>query len=231
MTYRMKRTLYSEAAYILGIVTLALGTALTEMTDLGLSMVVAPAYLLYVKIGQYVPQFTFGMAEYVLQALLLIVLAIIMKRFRIGYILSFITTILYGIVLDLFMRALAPLQPSGIAVRIVLYAFGMIWCALGVTLLIHTYFSPEAYELFVKEIAGKYSFHFDKAKTIYDCTSCLVAIVMSFAFFGFGRFVGVGFGTIASALLNGWMIGRMSRILESDFEIKDLLGLRKYYEK
>ena len=42
-----KRTFYTEVAYILGIVVLAAGNALMEKANLGMSMVVAPAYLLH----------------------------------------------------------------------------------------------------------------------------------------------------------------------------------------
>ena len=45
----MKRQIvfYTELAYVLGILALALGTALMERADFGVSMVVAPAYLLH----------------------------------------------------------------------------------------------------------------------------------------------------------------------------------------
>ena len=46
----MKKTFYSEYAYIFGILFLALGTALMEKADFGMSMVVAPAYILHLKI-------------------------------------------------------------------------------------------------------------------------------------------------------------------------------------
>lgn len=44
---------YTEAAYFIGLVTLALGTALMERADFGMSMVVAPAYLVYLKVSEY----------------------------------------------------------------------------------------------------------------------------------------------------------------------------------
>ena len=78
----MKKNFYTEAAYILGIITLAFGTALIESADFGMSMVVAPAYLVYLKITLYLPWFTFGMAEYTLQALLIIVLMVIMHGYN-----------------------------------------------------------------------------------------------------------------------------------------------------
>ena len=62
----MKRTFYTEAAYAICLAALALGTALMERADFGMSMVVAPAYLIYLKVSGYISWFTFGMAEYCL---------------------------------------------------------------------------------------------------------------------------------------------------------------------
>lgn len=67
-----KRTFYTELAYILGLIVLAFSAALMEASDLGVSMIVAPAYLLHLKLSQTFAFFTFGMAEYTLQAALLI---------------------------------------------------------------------------------------------------------------------------------------------------------------
>ena len=56
---KMKKTLHSETAYLLGILALTFGTALMEKADFGVSMVVAPAYLVYLKVSEFLPSFTF----------------------------------------------------------------------------------------------------------------------------------------------------------------------------
>ena len=61
------RSFPAEAAYILGILLLAFGTSLMTVADLGLSMVVAPAYLLHLKLSEWFPAVTFGRAEYIVQ--------------------------------------------------------------------------------------------------------------------------------------------------------------------
>ena len=43
----MKRRFSTELAYVLGIVSITWGVVLMEKADFGVSMVVAPAYLLY----------------------------------------------------------------------------------------------------------------------------------------------------------------------------------------
>lgn len=77
-----RRTFYTELAYILGLIVLAFSAALMEASDLGVSMIVAPAYLLHLKLSQTFAFFTFGMAEYTLQAALLIVMVVVLGRFR-----------------------------------------------------------------------------------------------------------------------------------------------------
>ena len=226
-----KKTWYSELAYIFGIIILAVGTAFMERADFGMSMVVAPAYLLHLKISSVVPAYTFGMSEYVFQAALIAALSIIMQRFKKSYLFSFITAVIYGLTLDLAITAIAPLPIDGLPCRGVSFLAGLCLCATGVAFLFHTYLSPEAYELFVKEVSAKTGRNINKVKTLYDWCSCLAAIIMSFAFFGFGRFEGIGAGTIICALLNGWLIGRIGSFLEDKFDFKDMLPYRKLFEQ
>jgi uncharacterized membrane protein YczE len=221
---KRKRIFYCELAYFLGIVVLAFGTALMEKADFGMSMVVAPAYLIHLKISEYVPWFSFGMSEYAFQALLLILLSVVMHKFKKSYILSFATAFLYGTVLDIAMKVVALFPYSGLVWQVIFYIAGLIICAVGVALLLHTYFPPEAYELAVKELSSKFNVTIGKTKTIYDCCSCALAIVLSLCFFK--AFVGVKWGTIACAIINGWLIGKFSQLLESKFILKDAFPWR-----
>lgn len=228
---KTKRVFYTELAYVAGLVVLAIGTALMERANFGMSMVVAPAYLLHLKISQVLPWFSFGMAEYVFQALLLIVLALLMGKFRLGYLFSFVTAVLYGLTLDGCMALVGLIPGDGLAGRVIFFLVGMAMCSLGVALFFHTYISPEAYELMVKGIADKWHWDVSRVKTVYDCLSCLMSIVLSFAFFGMWHFEGVKLGTVVCALINGLLIGQASRWMEARFRFEDGLKLRPYFEK
>lgn len=225
-----KMKFYGELSYLLGLLILALGTALMEKADFGMSMVVAPAYLIYLKVSQSVAFFTFGMAEYLLQAVLLVLLGLVLRQFKVSFLFSFVTAVLYGICLDLTMALLSSLPAQSFLLRAVLYAAGTALCSMGVSLLIHTYLAPEAYELFVKKVAEKWKLDFGRCKTVYDCVSCGIAILLSFAFFGFGHFEGVKWGTILCALINGTLIGGCSHLLESRFDFPARLPIRQYFE-
>lgn len=228
---KKKRVFYTEIAYIAGILVLASGTALMAQADFGLSMVVAPAYLLHLKISQSVPGFSFGMAEYTLQAVLLAILFLFLRKFKAAYLFSFVTAVVYGLALDSAMVLVHMLPAVGLAGRLLFFVIGMLFCAAGISLLFHTYIPPEVYELFVKEISARSGININIVKTFYDCFSCLTAIILSFAFFGLWHFEGVKFGTVICALVNGLLIGRCSKMLENRFDFKDALNLRKNFEK
>ena len=80
-----KRVFYTELAYLLGLIILAFGTAFMEYADFGVSMVVAPAYILHLKISEFLPFFSFGMAEYALQAVILLLMMALLRKAKISY--------------------------------------------------------------------------------------------------------------------------------------------------
>ncbi len=230
MEITKKPIFYTELSYLLGLAIMAFGAAFTELAGFGMSMVVAPTYILHLQVSQFLPWFSFGVAEYCVQAVLILVIALVMRRFKLSYLFSFVTAILYGLVLDGAILLLSSFPTEGIVLRIVWFSIGTVLCSLAVSLFFHTYISPEAYELIVKEFSQRFSINVNKVKTIYDCTSTLLAIVLSFAFFGFGVFRGVGIGTVLCALINGFLIGRISALLERLFVFKNGLKLEKYFQ-
>lgn len=227
-----RKVFFSEAAYFAGLILLAVGTAMMERADFGMSMVVAPAYLLHLKISQVFSFFSFGMAEYCFQAMLLILLAMVMRRFKKMYLFSFVTAVIYGVILDTSMRLVALWPGNSFAARFIYYLLGMVICAAGIAMFFRTYIAPAAYELFVKEITSKTGQPISKVKTIYDIISCLGGVILSFAFFGIGHFEGVKAGTIFCALINGSLIGILDRAIGRLFIMKDRWpGLKKIFEE
>ena len=224
------RKFYTESAYVLGMILLAVGTALFELANFGMSMVVAPAYILHLAISPIFSLFTFGMAEYTLQAVLILAMSLYLRRFRISYLFSFVTAVIYGFTLDgcLFLMDLIPWM--SMAARIVYYVVGMLTSAFGIAFMFRTYISPEVYELLVKEVSVTKNFNITKVKIIYDCISCAVAILLSFCFFGLWHFEGVKLGTVLCALFNGKIIDFFSKWMGKRFEFRDALPIRKYFE-
>lgn len=164
-----KRLFYTELAYLFGILAIALGTAFMERADFGMSMVVAPAYVLYLKLSATWEFVTFGMMEYTLQAIVLLLMAALLRRFRLSYLFSFFTAVLYGFALDGCMALVGLLPPATIPWRIGFFVAGALLCSLGVAFMFHTYLAPEAYELFVKEVSAR------SASTSTNSKPCTIA--------------------------------------------------------
>lgn len=199
---------FGEGAYLAAIILLPLGVVLMTKADFGISMVVAPAYLLSLKITWM----SFGVAEYAVQALLLLSFCLIMRKFRFQYLLSFVTALLYGAILDGLFLLFTASVPASMWLRVVFFVLGIVVSSAGIALFFRAYFPPEVYELFVKGVAQHLNKDVSRVKVVYDCCSCAVAIVLSLLFFR--EITGVGIGTVVCALCNGWIIGLFGKLFD-----------------
>ncbi len=206
----MKKKLgpFGELSFLVGTLILPLGTSLMARGEFGLSVVVVPAYLLSLKLDFL----TFGMAEYCLQGVLLVLFCLIMGRFRLGYLFSFFAAFSYGVVLDLWMPVIEAIPLPTLGHRIALYVFGMMVNSFSIAFYFKSYFPPQIYELFVKGLSEKFRIDMGKFKVGYDLTSFVLSLVLSFLFFG--KVVGIGVGSVVCAFLNGVLIAFWCRVIE-----------------
>ncbi len=225
-----KFNISTELTYIVAILLTAIATAFTVRANFGVSMVVAPARLIFLKLKPILPFLTFGMTEYTFQALLIFTMMIAIRKFKFSFFFSIATAVIYGFTYDLVEKLVILIPNDTIYVRILCYVLGVCIISLSVALFFKTYISAEAYEMFIKEIASKYNIPLPKFKSVYDLSSLGIAIIMSFIFFGSLDFTVVGIGTVISALLNGVFIGFETKFMDKHFNFVDSLPLRKYFE-
>lgn len=222
-----KHIFFQEIAYLVGIFLIELSISFMTKADFGLSMIIAPAYILHLKISEFLQFFTIGMASYTLQFLLIISIIIITRKFKLSYFFAFVTSVVCGLLLDGINLCLANVTFDMLALRIIMFFVGVVICAFGVALMFRTYIAPEAYDLFVKEISTHFGINTSKFKTAYDLSSLTVAIILSFSLFGLFTFNGVNIGTLVCALLNGPLIGAFGKIFDKHFEFKPMLKFAK----
>ena len=216
-------TLHSEILYLISICLMAISVSMCAAADFGVSMIVAPTYILSLKFTFL----TFGQWEYVFQAVLFIVFCILMKRFRFVYLFSFFSCVLYGWVLDLF-RAVIPLfnpavtPPGSMAlwIRILLFVSGNLITAFAVAVFTRCYLFPQVYDFFVIGLTARYGLPFARFKTIFDLSFLALAVTLSLVLFR--GFNGIGVGTLITALLNGFVIGLFSKLLTKIAVIRPL---------
>ncbi len=214
-----------EALYLIALVTMAIGVTLTDKAGFGFSMVVAPAYIFSEWLG-----ISFGTAEYLFQGTLLIVMSLILRRFRLSFLFSFVTAFLYGLILDGCIVLFAFLPNETILLRVLWFALGLLITAPSVAMFYRVYISPEVYELFVKELSAAFRIKTERFKIGYDIASALLSLVLSFAVFGFGQFRGIGWGTLITVLVNGLLIGATLRFCDRRFDFYPALPFEKYFQ-
>ena len=214
-----KLKLSSEAVYLAAIVLLALSVAMLTTSGYGLSMLVAPAYILSLILG-----IEFGFAEYIVQGILIVLFCIIVRRFKVGYLFSFISCLLYGAILiawqkiPAFDTSINPPESYETWQRVLLFIFGDLLTFFSVALSFKAYLHPQVYDFFVKAVSDKYGIKLSVLKTIVDLTCLTSSVIMTFAFFG--EIKGIGWGTLVMALLNGTIIGFFSKLLDRTFDFQ-----------
>ncbi len=218
-----KIKIYSELVYIIAQFGLSFSVVLMTAADFGISMIAAPAYI----ISQKFTVFTFGQWLYIVQGVLFVVFCICMKSFKPIYIVSFLTCVIYGTILDMWQFTIPILNPAitppdsiSLALRVAFFVIGELLTALTVMLFFKSYIYPQVCDLFVKGIAKKYNLNSARFKMYFDF-GCLV-LSLFLTLFLFKDFVGIKWGTIVVTVVNGALIGFFSKLYDKLFETVEL---------
>ena len=215
----------SELLWVLGTIFVALGVSLCSKANLGVSMIAAPAFI----IAEAIPKFSVGVMEYIVQGILLIVLCIIIRRFRVKYLLAFAVAVIYGYVLDLFLFLLGDINIYATWLRWVTLLIGDCCVAFGVACFFRTYLPLQVYELFVSELSDKFKFNINKTKWVFDISLLIISVTLALTLFGdigefnirtigHSAFHNIGLGTFVTTLINSPIINFMGKIIDRCFE-------------
>ena len=206
-----------ELAWLLGVLLCSLGVCFSAKSGFGVSMVVAPAYVLHRFLSPSVPWMTFGAAEYLLQGTLILLLCIAVQRFKWKYLLSFFTAVCYGFALD-FWRLLFGTGVYGeLWQRIIACGVGAVITAFAIALYLRTYLPQQGYELVVKELTERYRLPLGRVKWLYDIGSLLTAVLLMLALFRSFSTDMVGIGTLLLTVINTPLITLSGKLLDKFF--------------
>lgn len=207
----MKKIPFGELAFVLGVLFTCAGVALQVSADLGLSMVAAPAYILSQKISFL----TTGMAEWCIQGLLFILGCVLIRRFSLPMLGSFLVATLCAAVLDMMLALFSGVHAATLPGRLALYLVGMLSLSLGIAFAFRSYLPCQMHEMFVKTVATDRKWDQNRFKIIYDWICLAVSLTLTLCFFG--RLVGIGLGTVICTVLNGPLIALWGRGLDRWF--------------
>ncbi|MBQ9227866.1 MAG: hypothetical protein IJ168_03445 [Eubacterium sp.] len=205
-----------ELSFVLAMLVMPFAIALMTKANLGLSMIAAPTYI----ISEKVPFLTYGQTEYIFQALVLVVMCLTVSKFRLTYLTSFLTAILYGSILDLFIWLLSPVSMDALWQRIIAFLCGMLLTSLGVALFMNTYLAPCAYDYFVRTVVQEKQLDLRRFKLGFDAVFLLISTALTLLLFR--RFIGITWGTLVIVVCNGNIIAFLNKQMNRHFEFFDL---------
>ena len=194
-----KKIVYSEYAYFMSVLLLAISIAFMKAAGFGVSLSSAPAYVIYEKVS-LTQQISYGTAEYTIQAFVLLFLFIVTGKFGKRHIFSFLSTLIFAATIDAISKGLDLLPLEHVWLRVLLVALAIIIGPLGYVLMDHTYISPIVYILYEQEISKATGRDRNLVYWTYNIISGAFAIGLSFYFFGVGTFVGANIATILYTL-------------------------------
>lgn len=218
----------NELLWVLGNLFVALGVAICSKANLGVSMIAAPAFVIFDAIKPLWSGFSVGMIEYLIQAVLLIALCVIVRRFNWKYLLAFFVAVIYGYTLNFFLWVLSGVSFDAVWLRWVMLIVGDIITAFGVACFFRTYMPLQVYELFVAEVSSFFKFSINKTKWAFDLSLLLISIVLAFSLFGdvttfdwskigHTSFHSIGLGTLVTTLINSPIITAMGKLIDKIF--------------
>jgi uncharacterized membrane protein YczE len=217
-----------ELNWLLGVFLVALGVAICNRANLGISMIAAPAFIIADAIHPLWNGFTVGMAEYLVQGLIVIFACLICWRIDWRYLLSFLTAVIYGYVVDMWMLIIGTEPFEELWLRWVMLIVGDIVTCTGVAFFFRTYLPVEAYELFVNEVSRVRKFNLHKVKWIFDFSCLAVSVILAFSIFGDATtfdwatiythsFHHIGLGTIVTTVISAPLINVISLVVRKLF--------------
>ena len=202
----------NEAAWLFGMIFCALGVALCTKANFGLSMIAAPPYIIHRFVINFLPWYSQGTSEYVWQTALLVIMCIIVKRFKPKYLLTFACAVIFGLALDGALFLLGSGTPyESIIVRIIAFIIGEAITAVAIALYFRTSLPLCVYELVVSEISKRYNIEIGKVKQANDIIMFAISVILALINRSLS---GIGIGTVLITLINAPLIAFAGKCLD-----------------
>lgn len=197
------------AIYCVGLLVLSFGIALAVNSNLGVSPVSSLPYvvsqILNISLG------TCTIIVYSIYILLQMVLH--GRKFQPALLLQLVFSTIFGYCVDGAKLILGDFMLPTYFGQLAMLAASIVLISFSLVLYIDVQLAPMPPEGLVGCLASRLSKPFPKVKTLFDCASVLVGLVLCFVFLG--EPAGIREGTIITALLVGRLMGFFRKYIAS----------------
>lgn len=202
MSRQIERLVWFSA----GILINSFGIVLITKGALGTSQISSIPYVLSLQM----PSISFGMFSFIMNMVYIVLQALLLRRqFKPIQLLQIVVNIVFSASIDVFMAMLSFYAPQQLFTRVLSAIAGCIVLAFGISVEVAPDLIMVPGEGIVAAISKVSGRRFGSVKVMFDVTLILIAALLSWLFFG--NIVGVGVGTLLSAVSVGQFVNLINR--------------------
>jgi len=195
-----KKRFPCELGLVFGLLLASFAVTLMVHSDLGASTLSGFPLALSIAF----PIFSFGIWNFAVQTMMILILVISTRSFKLGYIVAFFIGNVYGLLLDFYRPIVDRLPRPLLALDALYYFSGVLLLALGASFFMRCKLPVLPFDTFTRDFSAHFRLRIKVVKTVYDVSSVAVTLLISIRI---GYFWGiVGPGTIFCALALGSFI-------------------------
>ena len=202
MSRQIERLVWFSA----GILINSFGIVLITKGALGTSQISSIPYVLSLQL----PSISFGMFSFIMNMVYIVLQALLLRRqFKPIQLLQIVVNVVFSASIDVFMAMLSFYAPQQLFTRVLSAVAGCIVLAFGISVEV----APDLIMVpgggivaAISKVSGR---RFGSVKVVFDVTLILIAALLSWLFFG--NIVGVGVGTLLSAVSVGQFVNLINR--------------------
>lgn len=202
----MSRQIERLAWFAAGILINSFGIVLITKGALGTSQISSIPYVLSLQM----PSISFGMFSFIMNMVYIVLQALLLrKQFKPFQLLQIVVNVVFSASIDVFMAMLSFYAPQQLFTRVLSAIAGCIVLAFGISVEVAPDLIMVPGEGIVAAISKVSGWRFGSVKVAFDVTLILIAALLSWLFFG--NIVGVGVGTLLSAVSVGQFVNLINR--------------------
>ena len=202
MSRQIERLVWFSA----GILINSFGIVLITKGALGTSQISSIPYVLSLQL----PSISFGMFSFIMNMVYIVLQALLLRRqFKPIQLLQIVVNVVFSASIDVFMAMLSFYAPQQLFTRVLSAVAGCIVLAFGISVEVAPDLIMVPGEGIVAAISKVSGRRFGSVKVVFDVTLILIAALLSGLFFG--NIVGVGVGTLLSAVSVGQFVNLINR--------------------
>ena len=213
MTLKQKTRVPGELLLLLAMITNSLAVSLLIKADFGISALSSVPYVFSIAF----PILTNGAWNAIIQSFWLLITMVVIKKVKPGYLLSFVLAFIFGFFLDTWAGIILTWSDMMTA-RLIYFMAGFFLMTIGIGCFMLCGTPVLPLDTVVRALTMEKDLSVRKARTGFDLLNLTISLAVSLIFVH--RIVGIGVGTVVSALFMGTVASKVTNWMKNHLDSK-----------